>query len=329
MSIALMTLAWQTALPLNQKAALLALADWANDDGASLHPSIYALAERLTCSERTVQRLMRDLEVDQWIAVVGNFNGGLRGTTRRYRINVRKLRAVADAEEVRRKEARRAYLNGSDEFEVDPFAEDVLQDTGDKLSGVTNQVGTGDKSSETGDKSGRGGVTNQVVPNTSFVTLTTNEPSVEPLNTKTARRRAPMHSGAPAKPDGVMDQTWADWLQLRKIKRAPVTATVLDGATDEAAKAGLSLEAFLKIWCVRGSQGLQADWLKPAELQQYRGIAPQETPYQRQMREKMEILAPRFAASAPASQPAADFFRQQAIDVQAREVDGRNLGLDR
>jgi len=48
MSIALMTLTWQTALPLNQKAALLALSDWANDEGASLHPSIYALSERLT-----------------------------------------------------------------------------------------------------------------------------------------------------------------------------------------------------------------------------------------------------------------------------------------
>jgi hypothetical protein len=60
-------------------------------------------------------------------------------------------------------------------------------------------------------------------------------------------------------------QTWADWLALRKAKRAPVTATVVDGAKAEAGKAGLSLDAFLRVWCSRGSQGLQAEWLKPNE----------------------------------------------------------------
>ena len=72
-----------------------------------------------------------------------------------------------------------------------------------------------------------------------------------------------------AKPDDVTDQTWTDWLQLRKGKKAAVTQTVLDAARDEAVKAMLPLESFLQIWCFRGSQGLQADWLKPAELQKY------------------------------------------------------------
>lgn len=62
-----------------------------------------------------------------------------------------------------------------------------------------------------------------------------------------------------------MEQTWADWLALRKAKRAPVTETVLTGAAKEAQKAGLTLESFLRVWCVRGSQGLEAAWLKPHE----------------------------------------------------------------
>lgn len=66
-------------------------------------------------------------------------------------------------------------------------------------------------------------------------------------------------------PAGVDPQTWADWLALRKAKKAPVTGTVLKSATAEASKAGLSLEQFLAVWCARGSQGLQADWLKPNE----------------------------------------------------------------
>lgn len=69
----------------------------------------------------------------------------------------------------------------------------------------------------------------------------------------------------PTAPDGVSEQVWGDWLALRKAKRAPVTQTVIDGAATEAHKAGMSLDAFLRVWCQRGSQGLQAEWLKPAE----------------------------------------------------------------
>ena len=65
----------------------------------------------------------------------------------------------------------------------------------------------------------------------------------------------------PQKPDDVDLRVWADWLELRKAKRAPVTQTVLDDAQREAAKAGMTLEAFLREWCSRGSQGLKAEWL--------------------------------------------------------------------
>lgn len=66
-------------------------------------------------------------------------------------------------------------------------------------------------------------------------------------------------------PGDVDAQVWTDWLALRKAKKAPVTETVIDGARREAAKAGMTFEAFLRVWCQRGSQGLQADWLKPHE----------------------------------------------------------------
>lgn len=72
-------------------------------------------------------------------------------------------------------------------------------------------------------------------------------------------------SRAPARPEDVSEQTWSDWLQLRKSKKAPVTETVIAGARAEAAKAGLPIEEFLRVWCTRGSQGLQADWLRPEE----------------------------------------------------------------
>ena len=74
-------------------------------------------------------------------------------------------------------------------------------------------------------------------------------------------------ASAPAveKPEDVDQQTWGDWTALRKAKRAPVTATVLAEARKEADKANLTLDRFLAVLCARGSQGLQADWLKPHE----------------------------------------------------------------
>lgn len=72
-------------------------------------------------------------------------------------------------------------------------------------------------------------------------------------------------SSPPECPDDVDGQVWSDWCSLRKSKKAPITATVINEARQEAIKAGLTFERFLTIWCARGSQGLQADWLKPQE----------------------------------------------------------------
>jgi len=66
-------------------------------------------------------------------------------------------------------------------------------------------------------------------------------------------------------PLDVDQQIWDDWKQLRKAKKAPVTETVVNSARKEAAKANMAFSDFLSVWCARGSQGLQADWLKPDE----------------------------------------------------------------
>ena len=66
-------------------------------------------------------------------------------------------------------------------------------------------------------------------------------------------------------PPDVDQQIWDDWKQLRKAKKAPVTETVVNSARKEATKANMSFSDFLSVWCARGSQGLQADWLKTEE----------------------------------------------------------------
>lgn len=71
-----------------------------------------------------------------------------------------------------------------------------------------------------------------------------------------------------ARPPDVSEQVWRDWNELRRKKRAAVTETAVDGAREEAAKAGMTLQQFLVVWCRRGSQGLEAEWLKPHERSQ-------------------------------------------------------------
>ncbi len=83
----------------------------------------------------------------------------------------------------------------------------------------------------------------------------------------------PKKESAIAPPTDVDEQVWKDWLTLRKAKKAPVTETVVTNARKEAEKAGVTFQHFLMIWCARGSQGLQADWLKPAERGQSNAVS--------------------------------------------------------
>jgi hypothetical protein len=82
------------------------------------------------------------------------------------------------------------------------------------------------------------------------------------LETETKREK---NATGVACPPDVDQQIWDDWKQLRKAKKAPVTETVVNSARKEAAKANMEFSDFLSIWCARGSQGLQADWIKPDE----------------------------------------------------------------
>lgn len=65
MSIAIMTAVWNSGDHSGGKLLLLlALADWANDDGGSVFPSLATLALKTRMNERSVRRLLRELEAD-------------------------------------------------------------------------------------------------------------------------------------------------------------------------------------------------------------------------------------------------------------------------
>ena len=69
-----------------------------------------------------------------------------------------------------------------------------------------------------------------------------------------------------AKPDEVSDQTWNDFLLIRKAKKAPITETSMNAIKREADKAGYSLEEAIHYCCERNWQSFKAEWV-PAKLQ--------------------------------------------------------------
>jgi hypothetical protein len=63
-------------------------------------------------------------------------------------------------------------------------------------------------------------------------------------------------------PDGVSEQTWADFKALRNAKKAPITARAIEGIDKEAMKAGMTLEAALRECCARGWAGFNHEWVR-------------------------------------------------------------------
>lgn len=83
--------------------------------------------------------------------------------------------------------------------------------------------------------------------------------------TEAKKERVPRkRSTAPSAPDGVSQEVWADWLEVRKVKKAAVTGTSIEGIRAEAIKAGLTLQQALETCCRQGWAGFKAAWVTEA-----------------------------------------------------------------
>jgi len=115
----------------------------------------------------------------------------------------------------------------------------------------------------------RGSPPNDVHPRTKF-TPPPNvvHPTPEPRSPITIKEPSLNRKNKIERPDEVTEQTWIDYLQLRKQKRADLTLTALDALKREARKAGWSLEAVLRECIVRGWTGFKAEWIEKKESKQ-------------------------------------------------------------
>jgi len=227
MSIEAINAAWLADVrPASKKLVLLCLANMHNGHTGQLNPSVATVAKYCGISEKQARRQIHDLEVAGIVEVIGNHHGGNPHATRCYRLNIGEVIHTTPA-------------------------------------GVTPPASVPPPAHGSPSLPHMGGHPSRPCPSPLPPVGAKPEGTlIEPEgNRKEARKRA-----APIEcPQDVDQQVWADWLTLRKEKGATVTKTVVDGARREADKAGMSFDDFLREWCVRGSQALKAEWLKPKE----------------------------------------------------------------
>ena len=89
------------------------------------------------------------------------------------------------------------------------------------------------------------------------------------------------------RPDDVSEEVWADFLTLRKAKKAPITDTALRGFRREAEKAGISLQQAIEVSCTMGWQGFKAEWYQRQNPSKQAGFYEQEQAAKRQRWEEM------------------------------------------
>jgi hypothetical protein len=90
------------------------------------------------------------------------------------------------------------------------------------------------------------------------------------IDTDTDKNQIQKRTTAVATPEGVSDSVWQEFKSLRKAKKAPITQRAIDALTNEANKAGWTLEKALEECVVRGWQAFKADWVatkaNPADI---------------------------------------------------------------
>lgn len=251
MSIALMTLAWQSDIASGPKMVLLSLCDNANENG-ECYPSISLICKRCSMAERTVQGHINALEKQGCLT-----RKERQGHSTLYTIDPRRICTPAESAPPQKTAVTPADSAPTPAESAPP------------------------------------------VPAESAPRIVI-EPSLEPSSNRQGARCAEVQA-AIFKVDDVDKSVWQDFVILRKAKKAPLTKTAVDGLRREADKAGLTLNAAIRVCCENGWQGFKAAWYE--NMKSKNNKASGETAYQRSMRERVAEFSPSIAKQAPGSCP--------------------------
>ncbi len=214
----------------SEKLAMLALADWCNDEGGSLHPSISKIAKKINVSESQARRIIHKFINEGYLEVIANHDGGNPGQSRHYKLNVKKLFTPC--------------IDATPCTHATPgtHARDPWHPCAQPLAPMTPYT-----SLSINKPSVKENITKEKIE------------MLEPQKIKQDNPRQLLHD--------VSDQTFNDFLVLRNAKKAPITCRAIEGIRREAAKAGITVEQALIECCERNWLGFKAEWYLKANSQ--------------------------------------------------------------
>ncbi|ENW3250364.1 helix-turn-helix domain-containing protein, partial [Neisseria gonorrhoeae] len=287
MSARLMGMAFKTGIPRGQRFVLVKLCDCANDEGLC-YPSQETLAEDTGFAETAVRQHIKWLKDNNFIKSARRQRGRERKSDI-YRINVALLEKCY-AEAAKRKAARQAKM-WEEPLDYEPSDFEPSDYEPSDFDAKNHQI-LSDEPSDFALRTVRFCAKNHQILSdepSDFDGSLYVEPSVEPSGSNARGARAPA-GPHPAKPQtappetapaakakktgrhetelslladyGITGQVAADFLQVRKAKRQPLTETAMRLIAADAEKCGMTALQAAEYAIASGWGSFRADWLQ-------------------------------------------------------------------
>lgn len=287
MSARLMGMAFKTGIPRGQRFVLVKLCDCANDEGLC-YPSQETLAEDTGFAETAVRQHIKWLKDNNFIKSARRQRGRERKSDI-YRINVALLEKCY-AEAAKRKAARQAKM-WEEPLDYEPSDFEPSDYEPSDFDAKNHQILSDEPSDFALRTIGFCAKNHQILSGepSDFDGSLYVEPSVEPSGSNARGARAPA-GPHPAKPQtappetapaakakktgrhetelslladyGITGQVAADFLQVRKAKRQPLTETAMRLIAADAEKCGMTALQAAEYAIASGWGSFRADWLQ-------------------------------------------------------------------
>ena len=131
----------------------------------------------------------------------------------------------------------------------------VLQDCGWTNKRAEKEIAHFRSKSEAASRAGKASAERRLNDRSTTVQPTNNQEPITNTNKKENKKEKV------ERPESVDQQVWADFMQMRKAKQAPLTVTGWSAINREASKAGWSLDQVLTECVQRGWRGFKAEWV--------------------------------------------------------------------
>lgn len=250
MSFEALSWAWAQQLKQGPKLVLLALADYADDDGVCW-PGFDALSEKTSMSRSSVVESIKALEQAGLIVIEKRADARGYRASNRYQLNISNVRNPDSGTKVQNPDAGETKVRNSN--------------VGNPDSGSRSQAKSIASANVRNPDSGKSKVRNSESKVRNPDPNLQREPKNSSPNGDSLRERASALDLS-ALPADLSPAVWQDWLKHRKAKRSPITTqTVVNQIAAELGKAvaaGWTADDALAEAMAAGWTGVKAEWLK-------------------------------------------------------------------